>query len=743
VLVFALAIGGIGRTASSAVPMPAPTASVNPVTDVYFGRSVVDPYRWMEKLDDPVVQNWMKSQSDYTTAVLSSIPARATIGQRIASIRESYLTSSPYPVQIAGRNLFYELFAPHEEAASLFVRDSLGNSHLVFDPTRSEGTGYEIGLFAPSNSGRYVALDTSAGGTESGTLAVIDSATGRPVDAAIDRVHTNWNVPSWLPGDKSFLYTRFPKLATAAATAASQQGGQVFLHRLGTSPASDALVFGQSVVPSITPADVSFALAAPDSDTIVGIVCHGTSNVADFFITSLAGLRGTHTRWRPLGQAHLSDHISDPGTFGFLDVALHAGFGYFIRYDAAKRTELVEVPLSGDMKIDRARVIVPAGDFIIDNIAAASDGLYLNSSRAGVSQLDRLDYRSRAMESIALPESGSMDILSASASEPGVTFNFSTWAKEDYQVVYTPAFGHAKRFAVLKDEKTIDSTDLRSEEVFATSSDGTHVPLSIIHKAGVALDGSHPALLYGYGSYGTSITPYFRPTLLPWYERGGIYAIAHVRGGGEYGEPWHRAGQGPNRQHSIDDFIACARYLIDKKYTVPSKLGIEGVSAGGVLVGNALVQQPGLFAFVIAQQGISDLLGHERTANGPGQAPEVGSSRTLAGFENLYKMSPYQHVVDGTAYPAVLLTTGSNDPRVSPWIVTKMAARLQAATSSGKPVLLRVSYGAGHSGASTLSQDDDLSTDIYTFALWQAGDPDFQPAAVVPSPVPSSTASGA
>jgi prolyl oligopeptidase len=252
------------------------------------------------------------------------------------------------------------------------------------------------------------------------------------------------------------------------------------------------------------------------------------------------------------------------------------------------------------------------------------------------------------------------------------------------------------------------------------------IPLSIIYKRGIKLDGSNPTLLSGYGAYGISRDPGFNPSLLAWYEKGGVYAVAHVRGGGEYGEDWYKAGYKLTKPNTWKDFIACAEYLIQNGYTSPSRLAGTGGSAGGILIGRAVTERPDLFGAAIFQVGCLDMLRIETTPNGVPNIPEFGSVKTKEGFKGLYEMSAYDHVSDGTKYPAVLLTTGINDPRVEPWQSAKMAARLQAATAGGKPVLLRVDYEAGHGIGTTKKQGEEQFADMLTFLLWQFGVPDFQ-----------------
>jgi prolyl oligopeptidase len=261
----------------------------------------------------------------------------------------------------------------------------------------------------------------------------------------------------------------------------------------------------------------------------------------------------------------------------------------------------------------------------------------------------------------------------------------------------------------------------------ATSYDGTMIPLSVVYRQGIKMDGSNPTLLSGYGAYGIPQEPWYVPRMLAFLERGGILATAHVRGGGEYGEEWYRAGYKGTKPNTWKDFIACAQYLIDNKYTSPGKLACTGGSAGGILVGRAITERPDLFGIAIPQVGALDMLRAETTPNGIPNIPEFGTVKTEEGFKALFEMSAYHHVKNGVKYPAVLLTAGMNDPRVEPWETAKMAARLQAATASGRPVLLRLDYEAGHGIGTTKRQVEEETADIWTFVLWQAGVPDFQP----------------
>jgi prolyl oligopeptidase len=350
----------------------------------------------------------------------------------------------------------------------------------------------------------------------------------------------------------------------------------------------------------------------------------------------------------------------------------------------------------------------------------------------GIERILRVPYGSfPKVENVVLPLEGTVIPQGSDPRVPGMLLRLQSWTDVGNLYSYDPRTRRTTNTQL--DQVGPYSRDDNSEavNVKVRSYDGTLVPLSIRYSKGVKLDGSHPTLLVGYGAYGiVHVHPAFAPDAVAWLERGGILADCGARGGGEYGEDWHLAGKGPTKPNTWRDFIACAEYLVDKKYTSPAHLAGDGRSAGGILIGRAITERPDLFSAAIIVSGVLDTLRSETTAHGLGDIQEFGSTKTEDGFKALYAMSAYQHVKDRTAYPAVLITAGINDPRVDPWESGKMTARLQAATSSGKPVLLRVNYGGGHGviGA-TLQQVQEGRADSWSFLLWQLGDPDFQPRA--------------
>jgi prolyl oligopeptidase len=341
--------------------------------------------------------------------------------------------------------------------------------------------------------------------------------------------------------------------------------------------------------------------------------------------------------------------------------------------------------------------------------------------------LVRLAYTGGTPQRISLPLDGTVGLSATDPRVPGTLLELTSWTKARKIYAYDAGREKVVETTLQPAGRFDDPSDLESAEVKVKSYDGTLVPLSIVYKKGLKLDGSNPVLLLGYGSYGITSDPFFDPKLIAWYELGGVFAVAHVRGGGEYGEDWHLAGKLLNKPNTWKDFIACAEYLIKEKYTSSARLGIEGGSAGGITIGRSITERPELFAVAIDAVPMSDTVRSEFTPNGPPNVPEFGTVKDPDGFKALLEMSGYGHIRDGTPYPAVMVTTGFNDPRVVSWEPGKMAARLQAATSSGKPILLRVDYDAGHGIGSTKIQEEEELADKLSFALSQFGVPAFQP----------------
>jgi prolyl oligopeptidase len=693
-----------------------PKTAVREVTEDYFGTKVTDPYRWLENTSDPEVVAWMKAQNDYTREALARIPGRDKLLDRIKALDNAGPVVSG--LQVWGGHYFYLKTEPGSDNRRLYVRDTVNApERLLVDPeklTAADGKHFSIDYFQPSLDGKYLGYGISPGGSEESVLHILETANGKALSDVIDRAQ--FGSPSWLPDGKSFFFTRTQKLGSDAPPTAKYQKLRVYKHTLGTDPEKDALVFGYEVSPNVKVTEddfpvVIYSSAAPKF--LVGLVIHGVKNEKDLYVTSFQDTPTANTAWKKVADD--SDDITT------LDV--HGDDLFLLSHKDASRYKVLRTSLSNP-DLSKAALVVPPSEAVVINIQSAEDGLYILDLDGGIGRLRRLPYGSGKAESVKLPFEGAIQAAFTNPAEKGAWLELTGWTKSPLWYALKPDFKIEDTGIV--PPSPVDTSEMVSEEVKAKSADGTMVPLSIVHKRGIPMDGSNPTWLEGYGAYGITIDPVFRPTWLAFLERGGIYAAAHVRGGGEYGEDWHTAGQKLTKQHTIDDFIAGAEYLIEHKYTSPTKLAGEGTSAGGITIGGALTQRPDLFAVAFVRVGDSDSMRSELMASGPANIPEFGTVKEPDGFKALYGMDAYQHVKPN-AYPAVLLTTGVNDPRVAPWQAAKMTARLQSSTTSGKPVLLRVDYDAGHGMGSTKSQRDVELADEVAFLFWRVGVAGFQP----------------
>ena len=704
--------------------MPPPEAPVKPVTTDYYGTEVGDPYRYMENLKDPKVQAWMKAQNDYTRAVLGEIPGREELLDRIRKLDQS--VARVRVTRLPGDRYLVLKRLPGDNVAKLYLREGLdGQDKLLVDPEKvtlapvDRGKGKNAILyFAPSDDNRYVAVCIAPGGSEWNTeIHVIETASGRETGDVILRA---WGgEPNWLSGSRSFVYGRLQNLPPGAPRTEIEQKTRAYLHVLGTDPAKDPAVFGFGVTPAISvdPTYISVVGTDPDSRYAAGIINSGVSPNSAFYIEPVSDLGKTNSAWCKV--ADFSDDVAAG--------AIHGDYLYLLTYKNASRYKVIRTDVRHP-DLATAETVVPPSQAVVTGIDTAEDALYVQLLDGGISRVLRVAYGPKPkVEEIDLPFKGTVDV-DTDPRLPGALLGLTSWTKAYRIYAYDPPTNHVSGTRLQPIGPYDNPSNVESEEVKVRSYDGTMVPLSIVHPKGIKLDGSNPTWLRGYGAYGLTITPDFTPIFLAWLDHGGVYAVCHPRGGGAYGEDWHLAGKEATKPNTWRDFIACAQYLIDKKYTSPAHLGGMGTSAGGVTIGRAITTRPDLFGAAIDWVGMSDTLRSETTANGVPNIPEFGSVKTKAGFEALYTMSPYAHVKAGTPYPAVLLMTGINDPRVDPWQVDKMAARLQAATSSGKPILLRVDYSGGHNviGA-TRTQTEDTFADIFSFMLWQLGSPGFQP----------------
>lgn len=715
------------QSANTSTPSSPPIAPVKSVTENYYGTKIIDPYRYMENLDDPNVQFWFEAQNDYARTTLARLPARQKLWARIIELDQSTPADVTSVRRLPGDRYIYTKLLAGEDTYKLYIRKGLqGEERQLVDPeritvaktNRRKGANV-IDYFAPSDDLRYVAVAVTPGGSEYDTeVHVIEVATGHETGDVIGHCCGHAN-PFWLPDNHSFVYGRWQKLPPGAPVTETREKYLSYLHVLGTDQERDQAVFGFGVVPSIEvdPRHFASVRTEPDSKYALGII--GTPVVSPnsaFYITAANTIGEPNAVWRKV--ADFSDDVAD--------IAIHGDDLYLLTYKNALRYKIVHTnTLKPDLSA--AETVVATSEAVIEEMSAADDALYVRVLDGGISRVLRVSYDTQSkVEQIELPLNGAASFFDSDLRVRGALFSLYSWTRAPKIYAYDPATKRVSDTLLQPSGPYDEFADVEAEELKVPSHDGTLVPLSITHPKGMKLNGTNPTLLSAYGAYGISMSPEFDQTYLAWYERGGVKATCHVRGGGEYGEEWHQAGKGPTKPNSWLDFIACAQFLVDKRYTSPAFLAGEGASAGGLLLGRAITERPDLFAAAIIYVGGVDMLRIDTTANGGANIQEFGTTKNEEGFRALYAMSPLQHIKDGTPYPAVLLTTGINDARVNPWQPGKLAARLQVASSSGKPVLLYVDFEAGHGGTTEKGEQEELAN-AWSFALWQFGVSDFQP----------------
>src|SRR6266849_674348 len=619
-------------------PMKPPVAPVRTVTDTHHGVRVDDPYRYMESTNDPAVAGWLKSQSDYARAVLDSLPARAELLKRIEALDGAASARVESVSRLRNDRLFYFKREPHELQSKLFVRDGLrGKERLLVDPeTISAGTGKNVALhfYSPSPSGRYVAYGISEGGSELVAMSVLDTATGRALGPPIDRTSANVIGPTtkWLPDESGLYFNQKQEMRPGMAPTKKYLNSSAFLFRIAQPDAPPKPIFGNATMagPRLQPDELPFLAVLPESEHVLAVSLLEIRNQISLYSVQRSQLQQEGVPWRRI--VGVEDKVRE--------FAVHGDDLYVISGKNAPRFRVLRTSLAKP-DLDNATVVVPEGTAVVANIAAAADALYVRLLDGGASRLLRLRYGTSRTEEIAMPFSGSIRIAYAEITRPGVLLEIAGWTRARGYYSYDPAETRLTRLD-LQPPGPFDAPDrLVVQMVKVPSHDGVMVPLTIVHKQGVALDGSNPAILTGYGAYGFPFEPYFDPRWLAWLERGGIYAIAHVRGGGEYGEDWHNGGFQETKPNTWKDLIACEEHLITQRFTRPERLGLIGTSAGGILVGRAMTERPDMFAAVVVNVGALDNIRMETTPTGPGNTREFGSVKTEPGFAALHAMSTY------------------------------------------------------------------------------------------------------
>jgi prolyl oligopeptidase len=683
---------GVPVNAESNPATPYPATREQPVTDTYHGEAVVDPYRWLEDGDAPEVSAWVAAQNAFTRRTIGELRTREALRARL-----KVLAGAPRE-GVPGRYGDRLFFTHHDGQApqSRLMVEAGGERRVLLDPnTLSQDGTVSLDFWEPSPAGDLLAYGLSENGSEQSVGYVLDVKTGKKLPDVLPGC--KYASLGWLPDGTGFYYTRFTAdKAPAGQPAAETQ--KVYFHRLGTDPATDPMLFAHPGGP-----EVFLSLGISRDGRWVSVhVGKGKGN--ELYVLDREGKGG----FQALATGFESSNYGD----------IHDGVLYLRTTDAAPRGRLMRVELA---RPERARwtELVPQREAVLQYAFLSGGRLVAEYLKDAHSELAVFGLDGTSEGAIALPGLGSVGSVSGKFEDDTLYFSYTSYLEPSS--VYRYSVGAKSRDVRFRPSLSIDLAKYEERQVWYRSKDGTRVPMMLVHKKGLELDGSHPTLLTAYGGFGIPMTPGFSSANFAWVERGGVLAVPSLRGGGEFGDAWHEAGMLDRKQNVFDDFHAAAEYLIATGITSPGHLGIEGGSNGGLLVGAALTQRPELYKAVVCAVPLLDMLRYHQFLIARFWVPEYGSSEDAAQYRYLKAYSPYHRVVAGTNYPATLIVTGESDTRVDPLHARKMAARLQRAQGGAAPVLLYVETKAGHGAGKPLDKWIETTADTLGFLSWQVG----------------------
>lgn len=706
VVAFAQAATDDPATLIGNAPLP-PVADREPVTDVYHRVTVTDDYRWLEDWSDDRVKAWSDRQNAYARGYLDALPSRDAIERRLTELLSAPITRYGDLHAVGGR-LFAIKTQPPKEQPFLVVMDSAGapdTARTLVDPANLDAAGTTtIDWYVPSPDGSVVAVSLSSKGTESGDLHFFDVATGERIHEVIERVNggTAGGSLAWTPDGDAVLYTRYPRTGERPEDEMAFYV-HVYRHTLGTDPAEDTYELGHGL-----PKIAEFELKAHhDTGRFIATVQDGDGGDFAHFVRQPDG---TWHRVSWFKNGIKQAYFGSDGTV------------YLINRKNAPRGEVLTLdPATPDAS--NARLFIAEGeDTVVSNfwsapsITTIGDTVLVEYQTGGPSEIRAFNAAGEPIEGprqLPVSSVGAMIPITSADGSRQLLFSNGSFTELTGWYRWDPDAGTTTPTA-LNTEPPADLSDVTVLREFATSKDGTKVPVNILVPPGVSRSGDNPVVINGYGGYGISLTPYYRTNVADLLEQGVIYCVVNLRGGGEFGSDWHRQGNLTNKQNVFDDFQAAIEHMIDRGYTNPDKVGIIGGSNGGLLMGATFTQRPDLTACVVSYVGIYDMLRVELSANGVFNIPEFGTVTNPDHFRAMHAYSPYHNVRDGVTYPPILFLTGANDPRVDPMQSRKMTARLQA-TGTPNPVLLRTSMDSGHGGGTALSERIAQTVDVHAF----------------------------
>ena len=722
-----LAFTGHAQTKSAyrfaGVEVAAPLPAQN-VQDVYWGKTVDDPYRFLEQVKDPAVVSWMRGQADASDAILKRLPGRQSI---FNTLKEKDLVGGTVISGIqrtAGNRWFYLKRLQGQSQATLVWRDGVsGEEKLLVDPelfTKEKGKPHAIQSFHPSPDGKLMAYGIHASGSEIGNMYVIDVATGQTVISPIDRIR--FASVSWRENSSGLFFSRLrPGFESMKSTERFADTGRYYLDLKQPNP--DHLIFNASMYPQLKlPSFATGGIAElPGSDLAAMVIYFGVDRRLAMYVAKMDDVLAGKAQWREVFKQ--SDDVRE--------VDMGHGFVYLRSAMNAPRFKVLKLKVP-ELNLSQAETLLPESEGVLRSMSISKDALFVtrregvNTSLLKISANGSVGVNMPApVQKLSLPLEGNVTVI-ASPDHSELVVAISSWTQALRRYVYSAGSGQLVRLNLAPPVEPVQKVEIVAREVMVPSHDGVKVPVSIIMRADAVLNGQNPTILYGYGAYGNTEEPSRSTGVITWVERGGIYAFAHVRGGGALGSQWHEAGHKTTKYNTWKDGIAAAEWMIAHGYTRASKLGIYGGSAGGIFVGRAITERPDLFAVAVPSVPVLDMVRSEQRANGVANIPEYGTVKVEAEFHALLRNSSYHSVKDGIRYPATLLMHGVNDSRVDVWQSLKFASRLADAQKGQQPVLLRLDYDAGHGAGSGSDQAMQRTADMQAFMLWQMGEVGFQ-----------------
>ena len=687
--------GGQGSAVAGAAVAGPPVAEVRPLEETFYGNKIVDKYRWLEDSALPETRKWVAEEMAYTRGLLDPRPGREAIHARLSELLRIGEIGVP---RIGGKYYFYTRRDGLQNQPVLYVREGVnGKDRVLVDVNllAADGT-VALDWFWPAEYGKYVAYGTSTNGSEMSTLHIVETKTGNLLPDTVERTHAA--SIAWSLDNSGFYYTRYPKKGDVP-TGQERYNRHVFYHELGTDPEKDEPIFGEGRDAEDWP-DVRLD---NDGRMLLITVAQGWTKT-ELFLMNLK--KGTPPTRITTGKNFL------------YNATVYNGRLYIVTNEDAPRFR-VFVAEAGNYERDDWKEIIPQTGGVLKDAELWGGKIFAQYEQNASSQLKVFDLEGKNVRDLALPGIGSVFGSGGKWDHDEIFYEFESFTVAPSIYRYDVEHGTSSLWAKV-DAPAIDSSAYEVSQEWYHSKDGTRVPMFLVHKKGLKKDGSNPTLLTGYGGFDISLTPSFESGIYLWLEHGGIYAVANLRGGAEFGEDWHRAGMLDKKQNVFDDMIAAAEFLISEKYTDSNHLAISGASNGGLLMGAMITQRPELFRAVVCRVPLLDMLHYQNFQIARLWVSEYGSAEKPEQFKWLYAYSPYHHVKAGVEYPAVLFMTADSDSRVDPMHAKKMTALMQGAGSK-RPVLLRVESKAGHGVGTPVGKRIEELTDVWAFLWWQLG----------------------